>query len=149
MYGVMHGGIDEVSEHESGEERKNKRLQAQQRSQAVHHHEQGTGYDEAGNRWHEQALPVAGVFMMVSMNQVNEFDGPLAAGCKMKGEAVDHVFEKRPEENTRQEGQCGLSGAEFTDEDAEIDRIADQRQIHPPNHQRMRLGEPLEMAVPE
>jgi hypothetical protein len=81
--------------------------------------------------------------------QVNEFDRTLAGSAKMKGEAVDHVFEERPEKDAREKGEQRIAGSQLPEHDTEVERIGDQGQIHSPDHKRMCFGQLLQKPIPE
>ena len=103
MNGVMHGAISEVSQQKAREESINVLAGIEQLCDTKEQDKEYGGDDQAGNRGHEQPFFVAGIFMVVSVDQVNEFFRPFTFREIMEREAMDQVFEQRPNEHTREE----------------------------------------------
>jgi hypothetical protein len=87
--------------------------------------------------------------VMVAVHHVHEFFGPFAVCHPMKDKAMHQIFEKTPEKHSAQEGEDDPHQGVIQPRSAVIQEIYNDWHINAPNHQGMRLGEHLQVVIPE
>jgi len=87
--------------------------------------------------------------MVIAMHDIYELLCPLALCHHMEGPAVHQVFKKGPEEHSSQKSQRHSRQGILQRVPAVIKEIADDRNIHTPDHQRMCLGKHFQVLIPE
>ena len=95
MDGIMHGAIHKITKDESREEHECLLADNQE-----HESKNDRGDDQARYGWHEQALFISWIMMMIAMQCINEFPGSFTSCHHMKKKPVRYVFKKRPEKHT-------------------------------------------------
>src|ERR1700712_2353267 len=87
--------------------------------------------------------------MMIPVHYIDELLRSFTVCDRVKGETVHQVFKKSPEEPTCQKSEQNGCITEIKPEMTQIDKIYNHRYIHPPNHQRVGLGEHFHITVTE
>ncbi len=142
MDGVMHGSVEQVAQNES--RKKGKRIAPHQ---PVHDGENNGGDEDAGHRWHKQAVAVARVVMVVAVHDVNKLLRPRAFGHPVKRKTVHEVFEKRPEKNAAQSYQQNGACSKLQRRCGVQRHTDNEGKVHAPDNKGMAFGEQFEIWV--
>ena len=94
MNGIMHSSVHKISEYKPREEH----CHVPPRQEIHDRKNCGRKY-EAGNRWHKESFAIPWIFVMIAMQDVNEFFCPFVFGHEMKNEAMHDVFKQGPEKH--------------------------------------------------
>ena len=85
--------------------------------------------------------------MMIAMQCIGKFLSPFTFSHHMKKETMSNVFKETPEKHTAEESKDNSSGSKTRTGAAVIQHIYHNRQIHPPDNQRMCFGQHFEVRV--
>lgn len=142
MDGIMHAAVHQVTQEEARE--KHECIAAHDQ---VHQPEKAGRNDQAGYGRHEQPLLIARIMMMVAVQCIYKLGGTRRLGHPVKNKTVCDVLKQGPEQHTPEKNEEDGTRTVIVFGGSEVNNITENGNIHPPDHQRMRLGQGFQKIV--
>jgi len=139
---IMHAAIQEITQHKAGEEHEDVVAHDQAEQE-----EKDRCDDQAGNGGHEQPFFIPGEMVVIAVHCIDESLRPLAIGHGMEGEPVHEIFKKGPEKDPAEEDEGDAPGQVAEVESRMIKEVTDNRQVHSPDDQGMRLCQHFQVLI--